>query len=83
MHDQSVFITGIGLISSLGEGTDQHWNLLNDPICTPNLDCTTFSPYTVHKLPEIDWSLQIPKKKRSTANGNMATPWYLCGWSCS
>ncbi|QEE09385.1 beta-ketoacyl-ACP synthase [Bartonella kosoyi] len=62
MHDQSVFITGIGLISSLGEGTDQHWNLLNDPICTPNLDCTTFSPYTVHKLPEIDWSLQIPKK---------------------
>ncbi|WP_375651990.1 MULTISPECIES: beta-ketoacyl-ACP synthase [unclassified Bartonella] len=62
MHDQSVFITGIGLISSLGEGTDQHWNLLNDPIRTPNLDCTTFSPYTVHKLPEIDWSLQIPKK---------------------
>ncbi|WP_375622634.1 MULTISPECIES: beta-ketoacyl-ACP synthase [unclassified Bartonella] len=62
MHNQSVFITGIGLISSLGEGTDQHWNLLNDPIHTPNLDCTTFSPYTVHKLPEIDWSLQIPKK---------------------
>ncbi|EJF84757.1 hypothetical protein MCU_00335 [Bartonella elizabethae Re6043vi] len=62
MHDQSVFITGIGLISSLGEGTDQHWNLLNDPICKPNLDCTTFSPYTVHKLPEVDWSLQIPKK---------------------
>ncbi|PIT68415.1 beta-ketoacyl-ACP synthase [Bartonella tribocorum] len=62
MHDQSVFITGIGLISSLGEGTDQHWNLLNDPICTPNLDCTTFPPYTVHNLPEIDWSLQIAKK---------------------
>ncbi|WP_273722730.1 beta-ketoacyl-ACP synthase [Bartonella sp. AU18XJBT] len=62
MHDQSVFITGIGLISSLGEGTDLHWNLLNDPIRTPNLDYTTFSPYTVHKLPEIDWSLQIPKK---------------------
>ncbi|UNF29729.1 beta-ketoacyl-ACP synthase [Bartonella krasnovii] len=62
MYDQSVFITGIGLISSLGEGTDQHWKLLNDPICTPNLDCTTFSPYTVHKLPEIDWNLQIPKK---------------------
>ncbi|WP_375648209.1 beta-ketoacyl-ACP synthase [Bartonella sp. MU70NMGDW] len=62
MHDQSVFITGIGIISSLGEGTDQHWNLLNDPIRTPNLDCTTFLPYTVHKLPEIDWSLQIPKK---------------------
>ncbi|WP_375614660.1 MULTISPECIES: beta-ketoacyl-ACP synthase [unclassified Bartonella] len=62
MHDQSVFITGIGLISSLGEGTDQHWNLLNDQARTPNLDCTTFSPYTVHKAPEIDWGSQIPKK---------------------
>ncbi|WP_375665628.1 beta-ketoacyl-ACP synthase [Bartonella sp. TT121SHDZB] len=62
MHDQSVFITGIGLISSLGEGTDQHWNLLNDPARQPNLDYTTFSPYTVHKLPEVNWSLQIPKK---------------------
>ncbi|MBX4335634.1 beta-ketoacyl-ACP synthase [Bartonella raoultii] len=62
MHDQAVFITGIGLITSLGEGVDHHWNLLNDPTITPNLDCTTFNPYTVHKLPEIDWSLQIPKK---------------------
>ncbi|EJF87302.1 beta-ketoacyl-ACP synthase [Bartonella rattimassiliensis] len=62
MHDQSVFITGIGLISSLGEGVQQHWNLLNAPIRTANLDCTTFFPYTVHQLPEVDWSLQIPKK---------------------
>ncbi|WP_208440564.1 beta-ketoacyl-ACP synthase [Bartonella raoultii] len=62
MHHQTVFITGIGLISSLGEGIDHHWNLLNDPTCTANLDYTTFSPYPVHTLPEIDWNLQIPKK---------------------
>ncbi|MCZ2159039.1 beta-ketoacyl-ACP synthase [Bartonella sp. 220] len=62
MHNQAVFITGIGLISSLGEGVNHHWDLLNNSTVTPNLDCTTFSPYTVHKLPEIDWSLQIPKK---------------------
>ncbi|WP_336294801.1 beta-ketoacyl-ACP synthase [Bartonella sp. CB169] len=62
MHDQAVFITGIGLVSSFGEGVDHHWNVLNDSTIVPNLDCTTFSPYTVHKLPEIDWSLQIPKK---------------------
>ncbi|GAA4661523.1 beta-ketoacyl-ACP synthase [Bartonella pachyuromydis] len=62
MHNQTVFITGIGLISSLGEGVDQHWNLLNDSTCTPNLDCKTFPPYPVHILPEIDWNLQIPKK---------------------
>ncbi|GAA5105089.1 beta-ketoacyl-ACP synthase [Bartonella jaculi] len=62
MHDQAVLITGIGIISSLGEGIDHHWDLLNDPTVTPNLDCTTFSPYTVHKLTEVDWNLQIPKK---------------------
>ncbi|MBB5073002.1 3-oxoacyl-[acyl-carrier-protein] synthase II [Bartonella callosciuri] len=62
MYDQSVFITGIGLISSLGEGIDDHWDILNDPTVTPNLDCTTFSPYTVHKLKEVDWNLQIPKR---------------------
>lgn len=62
MYNQAVFITGIGLISSLGEGVDRHWKLLNNPTVTPNLDCTTFPPYTVHQLPEIDWNLQIPKK---------------------
>ncbi|WP_455478935.1 beta-ketoacyl-ACP synthase [Bartonella sp. B23] len=62
MYDQAVFITGIGLMTSLGEGVDHHWNLLNDSTITPNLDCTTFSPYTVHRLPKIDWNLQIPKK---------------------
>ncbi|WP_332060904.1 beta-ketoacyl-ACP synthase [Bartonella sp. CB74] len=62
MHNQAVFITGIGLITSLGEGVDCHWNILNDPTVVPNLDDTTFSPYTVHKLPEVDWSLQIPKR---------------------
>ncbi|MBA9082355.1 3-oxoacyl-[acyl-carrier-protein] synthase II [Bartonella chomelii] len=62
MQNQSVFITGIGLISSLGEGVDCHWKKLNDPTVTPNLDCTSFSPYTVHKLTEVDWNLQIPKR---------------------
>ncbi|WP_019218719.1 beta-ketoacyl-ACP synthase [Bartonella florencae] len=62
MHHQAVFITGIGLISSLGEGICHHWNFLNDQTHMPKLDYKTFSPYTVHKLPEVDWNLQIPKK---------------------
>ncbi|WP_208434137.1 beta-ketoacyl-ACP synthase [Bartonella taylorii] len=62
MHDQAVLITGIGIISSLGEGINHHWDFLNNPTVTPNLDYTTFPPYTVHQLPEVDWSLQIPKK---------------------
>ncbi|WP_455474760.1 beta-ketoacyl-ACP synthase [Bartonella sp. B30(2025)] len=62
MRDQAVFITGIGLISSLGEGVDRHWHALNDPTITPNLDYKTFSPYPVHQLVEVDWNLQIPKR---------------------
>ncbi|WP_455475480.1 beta-ketoacyl-ACP synthase [Bartonella sp. B17] len=62
MHDQAVFITGIGIVSSLGEGIDRHWDILNDSTITPNLDYTTFSPYPVHQLVEVDWNLQIPKK---------------------
>ncbi|KEG20119.1 beta-ketoacyl-ACP synthase [Bartonella bacilliformis] len=62
MQNQAVFITGIGLISSLGEGVDHHWNKLNDPTVTPNLDCINFSPYTVHKLTNVDWNQQIPKR---------------------
>lgn len=62
MQNQAVFITGIGLISSLGEGVDHHWNKLNDPTVTPNLDCINFSPYTVHKLTSVDWNQQIPKR---------------------
>ena len=26
------------------------------------IDTERFAPYTVHPLPEIDWSLQIPKR---------------------
>ncbi|WP_336277109.1 beta-ketoacyl-ACP synthase [Bartonella sp. CB178] len=62
MPDQAVFITGIGLVSSLGEGIDHHWSVLNDPTVTPNIDYESFYPYPVHKLVEVDWSLQIPKR---------------------
>jgi len=58
---KSVVITGIGLISSLGEGVDAHWDALQNSI-SPNLDRETFSPYTVHALGEVDWGNQIPKR---------------------
>lgn len=58
---KSVVITGIGLISSLGEGVDAHWDALQNSI-NPNLDQETFPPYTVHVLGEVDWGNQIPKR---------------------
>ncbi|MBH9975347.1 MULTISPECIES: beta-ketoacyl-ACP synthase [Bartonella] len=61
-NNHSVVITGIGLISSLGEGVEKHWEMLNASPLAPHLDQESFAPYTVHALGEVDWSLQIPKR---------------------
>lgn len=61
MQNNKVLITGIGIISSLGEGIEAHWNALNAKD-GPKLDTENFAPYTVHPLGEVDWSLQIPKR---------------------
>ncbi len=62
MSANDVVITGIGLVSSLGEGADRHWQTLSTPGVQPVIEVERFSPYTVHPLPEIDWSRQIPKR---------------------
>ncbi|MER8749162.1 beta-ketoacyl-ACP synthase [Mesorhizobium sp. M1050] len=59
---RDVIITGIGLVSSLGEGPDAHWQKLAQPGLEPVLETARFSPYTIHPLPEIDWNLQIAKR---------------------
>ncbi|AQS41652.1 MAG: 3-oxoacyl-[acyl-carrier-protein] synthase II [Candidatus Tokpelaia hoelldobleri] len=61
MKNHSVLITGIGLVSSMGEGVDAHWAAL-DARQKPRLDKERFAPYTVHNLGEIDWNTQIPKR---------------------
>lgn len=63
MSDRDVVITGIGLVSCLGEGPDTHWRVLNgEQPAAASVDETRFAPYPVHPLPEIDWNLQIPKR---------------------
>ncbi|PRD45070.1 beta-ketoacyl-ACP synthase II [Phyllobacterium phragmitis] len=61
MQNNKVLITGIGIVSSLGEGLDAHWNALSGKP-EPKLETETFAPYTVHPLGEVDWNLQIPKR---------------------
>lgn len=57
---REAWITGIGLLSSLGEGLDAHWDALNAGRI--NADDKTFAPYIVHPLAPVNYDLQIAKK---------------------
>ena len=54
-----VWITGIGLISSLGEGLDAHWHALTASPPTPVVDRARFAPYVVHPMAALDLDKQI------------------------
>ncbi|WP_157016177.1 beta-ketoacyl-ACP synthase [Mesorhizobium xinjiangense] len=62
MTEKDVVITGIGIVSSLGEGPEAHWRALSGHPLHPVIDSERFKPYTVHPLPPIEWSQQIPKR---------------------
>src|SRR4029077_12748011 len=55
-----VWINGIGLATSLGEGLDAHWNALNERRI--NVDEKGFAPCVVHPLAPLSFDAQIPKK---------------------
>jgi 3-oxoacyl-[acyl-carrier-protein] synthase II len=61
--EREAWITGIGLVSALGEGLDAHWTALNggqdDWL---KLDSTTYAPYQVHPAVAIDVAKQIPDR---------------------
>src|SRR5947199_7744620 len=57
---KEVCITGIGIVSSLGEGLDAHWDALNAGKI--NVDDKRFAPYIVHPLAPVTFDAQIPKK---------------------
>src|SRR5664280_3012460 len=62
MSDASreTWITGIGIVSCLGEGAQAHWQKLME--AHPSADSTTFAPFIVHPLAPINFDVQIPKK---------------------
>src|ERR1700748_2380692 len=55
-----VWITGIGLATSLGEGLDATWDALNQR--RVNVDEKKFAPYVVHPWAPVNFDTQIPKK---------------------
>jgi len=70
---RETWITGIGVVSCLGEGADAHWRRLNE--CNPVFDATSFAPYIVHPLAPISLDAQIPKK----GDQRQMEPWQRYG----
>ena len=71
-----VWVTGIGLVSSLGEGLDAHWAQLasgNTPV--PSIDADSQAPYPVHPIVELSIDTQIPKRSDQRQMG----PWQHLG----
>ncbi|MBS9478090.1 beta-ketoacyl-ACP synthase [Ancylobacter radicis] len=71
---RDVWITGIGLVSSLGEGLEAHWEALSSAP-KPVADETSFAPYVVHPLSKVDFDKQIPKK----GDQRQMEPWQRIG----
>jgi 3-oxoacyl-[acyl-carrier-protein] synthase II len=73
---EEVWITGIGLVSSLGAGSEEHWSrMTNGAAREPVVDAASFAPYPVHPLAEIDFTGQIPGRGDLRQMG----PWQRLG----
>ncbi len=71
---REVVITGIGLVSSLGEGPAPHVAAARGD-AKPVLDLESFAPYPVHPLGPVNLDLQIPKK----SDQRQMEPWQRIG----
>src|SRR5215212_10428654 len=56
---REVWITGVGLVTCLGETLDAHWQGLSQP---STADTTSYAPYVVHRAAALDFDKQIPKR---------------------
>jgi 3-oxoacyl-[acyl-carrier-protein] synthase II len=70
---REAWITGIGIMSCLGEGLDAHWQGFADN--TRVIDAESFAPFIVHPLAPIDFDKQIPKR----GDQRQMEPWQRIG----
>ncbi len=70
---RETWITGIGIVSCLGEGAEAHWLGLNEPPRAPDMEA--FAPYFVHRLSPLELDKQIPKK----GDQRQMEPWQRTG----
>lgn len=71
---RAVVVTGIGLLSSLGEGEAVHVAALRAGT-PPKIDTASFAPYPVHPLGQVELDRQIPKK----SDQRQMEPWQRIG----
>jgi 3-oxoacyl-[acyl-carrier-protein] synthase II len=71
---REVVITGVGIVSSAGEGVEAHLAALKGS-AQPRLDTTTFAPYPVHPAVPLEYDRQIPKK----SDQRQMEPWQRLG----
>ncbi len=57
--DREAWITGVGIVSTLGDGCEATWQGLMAG--QPHVDCASFSPHIVHPLAAVEFGKQIPK----------------------
>jgi 3-oxoacyl-[acyl-carrier-protein] synthase II len=72
---EAVWITGIGLASSLGEGVEVHGAALREARARPVVDEAGFAPFPVHPMPSLAFDAQIPKK----GDQRQMEPWQRLG----
>jgi 3-oxoacyl-[acyl-carrier-protein] synthase II len=70
---REALITGIGIVSCLGEGPQAHWEGLASG--KPHADTTTYAPFIVHPIAPLDLDKQIPKK----GDQRQMEPWQRIG----
>jgi 3-oxoacyl-[acyl-carrier-protein] synthase II len=70
---REAWITGVGIVSCLGEGPEAHWQKLM--AAQPGADTTMFAPFIVHPLAPISFDAQIPKK----GDQRQMEPWQRIG----
>ncbi len=73
---RDAMITGIGLVSCLGEGIEAHWAALNRAGgFQPVVDDTSFAPFLVHPMVALELDRQIPKR----GDQRQMEPWQRIG----
>jgi len=70
---RAAVITGIGILSCLGEGPDDHWRRLMEG--KPEAGAKTIGPYVVHPIGPVDFDKQIPKR----GDQRQMEPWQRIG----